>query len=238
MTTLFRTCTLPVCLAMVAWLAGCGDASDARDALRAGHPGAMGTSADAPSATDPAADPAGMAPGSSGTPASSGSSGTPGSSGSSGTPGAPDAGADGAPPPPPPPPPADFFAGAPGYANTAGRATQNGSHPNGGTAAGAACFSCHGKNEFSMVMGGTVYADAAGTAPAANVQVVLKVGASFFSANTNANGNFVVTGSPFTGTAKVGVRSAATVHAMAGAITTGDCNSCHDGTTTSRIHLP
>jgi hypothetical protein len=89
-----------------------------------------------------------------------------------------------------------------------------------------------------MVMGGTVYADAAGTTPAANAQVVLKVGATFFTANTNATGNFVVTGSAFAGTATVGVRNGAAAHAMSGAITKGDCNSCHDGTTTARIHLP
>lgn len=89
-----------------------------------------------------------------------------------------------------------------------------------------------------MVMGGTVYADVAGTAPVANAQVVLKVGTTFFSANTNANGNFVVTGSAFAGTAKVGVRNGAAMHPMVGGITTGDCNSCHNGTTTARIHLP
>jgi hypothetical protein len=136
-------------------------------------------------------------------------------------------------------PPVDFFAGAPAYANQAGRSTQVGEHPSGGTARGSACFSCHGPGGApSMVMGGTVYTDAAGTTPAANVQVVLKVGATFVSANTNAEGNFLVFGAAFAGTAKVAVRNGASSHAMVGGITKGDCNSCHDGTATARIHLP
>jgi hypothetical protein len=88
-----------------------------------------------------------------------------------------------------------------------------------------------------MVMGGTVYTDAAGTTPAASVEVRLVAGATVFTAYTNATGNFYVFGNA-AASSKVGVRDGAKTHVMIGAAANGNCNGCHDGTTTAKIHLP
>jgi hypothetical protein len=153
-----------------------------------------------------------------------------------------DSGSDAGAPPPadggaPPPadsgaPPAALFTGA--YAAQSGESTNG--HP-GGNPAGRACFSCHGNGEFSMVMGGTVYTDALGTAPAAQVEVVLKAGATVYRGYTNAQGNFLLKGPRFMGTGKTGARNA-TTREMVGNVSNGNCNSCHNGTTVARIHVP
>lgn len=144
-----------------------------------------------------------------------------------------------------PPPPAattapNAFTGAAAYVSTAGASTTVTAHGTNGDPAGKACFSCHGGGGAgpSMTMGGTVYADAAGTTPLANAEIRLVVGGTATSAYTNATGNFFVLGARLAATGVVGARNAASAHTMTDAVASGDCNSCHDGTTTARIHLP
>jgi hypothetical protein len=78
-------------------------------------------------------------------------------------------------------------------------------------------------------MGGTVYADSAGTTPAAQVEVrVNNPDGTSVRAYTDAAGNFYLpTGSGNLATgAKVGMRTASGSHIMKGPAT-GDCNGCH-----------
>ena len=179
-------------------------------------------------------------------PAAPQGSSEPGSSPSAATPDAggapaqssPDAGAGSDAGTTPVTPSANAFTGASAYVAGTGATTRKEEHPNGGDPAGVACFSCHGKGAPQMVMGGTVYADAAGTTPLSQVEVRLLVGGTARTVYTNQDGNFFVLGPSLSGAAMVGVRNGAGSHVMNGAPVNGDCNGCHNGTTASRIHLP
>lgn len=133
------------------------------------------------------------------------------------------------------------FDGAPPYAAKSGPPTDDDKHPNDEKdPAGLACLGCHdGSTEAPrFVLGGTVYADAAGTTPLAKAEVRVVSGADVFVAYTNGDGNFFVTGASSITTGHAGVRDATSTRDMPGTIASGDCNGCHDGTTTPRIHLP
>ena len=84
-----------------------------------------------------------------------------------------------------------------------GPSTRKAAHPfTNDDPAGRACFDCHGGAATSFSFAGTVYANAAGTARAANVEVrMLDKGGKALSAWTNADGNFFfpeVLAGPFT----------------------------------------
>lgn len=147
---------------------------------------------------------------------------------------------DAGPPPAPPPSTPNAFAGAPAYVATSGGSTNVGAHGTNGNPAGKRCFSCHGGGGAgpSMTFGGTAYADAAGTTPLARAEVRLVIGGTAITTYTNATGNFFVLGARLSGSGVIGARDATTTHTMNAAVTSGDCNSCHDGTTTARINLP
>ena len=89
-------------------------------------------------------------------------------------------------------------------------------------------------------MGGTVYKDAAGTQPAASVEVrVVDKNGVAQRAFTDADGNFYVKGGALAGPASAGARNTASSHLMSGTLTDGNCNGCHQGGQgTARIHLP
>ena len=132
------------------------------------------------------------------------------------------------------------FTGAPAFTSVTGPSARKGSHNFSGNSpttnpAGRACFSCHGAGDPSMVFGGTVYADLAGTIPAASVEV--RVGST--TVHTDQDGNFYLLGAALKTSSATGVRDATSVRPMVSAITNGNCNGCHTGGTgTARIHLP
>jgi hypothetical protein len=136
--------------------------------------------------------------------------------------------------------PVTAFTGAPAFASVAGPSARKSAHNFSGNSpttnpAGRACFSCHGAGDPSMVFGGTVYADLAGTIPAASVEV--RVGST--TVHTDQDGNFYLLGAALKTSSLTGVRDATSVRPMASPITNGNCNGCHTGGTgTARIHLP
>ncbi|MDB4936337.1 MAG: hypothetical protein JWP87_3309 [Labilithrix sp.] len=223
-------------LGLAAFLAGCsGGSSEEPDptdpnATGSAVPGAPGTPG-APGAPSTEADP--PAPASPGTTPGGGT--TPPGSTPAPTPGATNAGA---------------FTGAPPYVamlgpstiDTSGKGNGHLSFNAAGNPAGRACLDCHdgaGKGGApAFALAGTIYTDAAGTKPAARVEIRM-VGADgkALSAYTDVNGNFFVRTSA--GTTKppaiAAARNATVVKAMANKISDASCNQCH--TTGSRITL-
>ncbi|MBL8613000.1 MAG: hypothetical protein JNL38_37010 [Myxococcales bacterium] len=104
----------------------------------------------------------------------------------------------------------------------------------GSNPAGQDCTTCHkaGGTAPQLTMGGTAYADSAGTTPlqGAQVRVVDGTGKRLCQAYTDKDGNFYCT-DPVTIAAgsKVGIRTATKVGEMQTPISTGNCAtaSCH-----------
>lgn len=137
--------------------------------------------------------------------------------------------------PAPAPAPATAFTGAPAYVATTGTTSIRGAHgafPNNDPAK-QNCLGCH--NDFFA--GGTVYKDAAGTMPAAQVEVrVRSANGNAVRAYTDAVGNFFITKTAATTAgvtlpALVGARNATVTKPMASMISSGACNTsgCHAG---------
>ena len=188
---------------------------------------ADGTTAD-PAATDPAAD--------SGTTPAGGDVAADASDADGGS----DAGSDGA--TVTPPPPVTAFTGAGAFVSQLGPSTRKSAHNFAGnnpptSPQGQACSNCH-----NFFMGGTVFADAAGTLPAPGVEVRARNAAGVaVSAWTDQDGNFYMPSSGgVTLPASIGVRNAATTKVMSSSIATGTCASsaCHVAGKQGPIHLP
>lgn len=121
------------------------------------------------------------------------------------------------------------FAGAPAFVATTGPSTIKSGHSAfpGNNPSKQACLGCH-----DFMAAGSVFLDAAGTMPAAGVEMrFVDANGAAHSAYTDVNGNFYMSAGALAGPAKVGVRNASTTHLMAGGITSGNCNSstCHGG---------
>lgn len=138
--------------------------------------------------------------------------------------------------------PVNAFTGAAAFVSKLGPSTRKGEHSFAGnnpptSPKGQACSSCH-----SFFMGGTVFADAAGTVPAAGVEVRARDAAgNAVSAWTDQDGNFYISrASGLTLPASVGVRDATTVKPMSATIANGTCASsaCHVAGKQGGIHLP
>lgn len=122
-----------------------------------------------------------------------------------------------------------------------------GEHPNGGNPSKLACLGCHGPGGPGprFFAGGSVFKDAAGKVPAAQVEVRLRDGAGkAVSTYTDTLGNFLITAQTATSAGIAfplhnGVRTGAATNLMTAAATSGDCNSstCHGGTQ-GWIHIP
>ena len=147
-----------------------------------------------------------------------------------------DAGSSGA------PSPVNAFTGAGAFVSKLGPSTRKGSHNFAGNTPptspmGQACRNCH-----NFFMGGTVYADAAGTLPAAGVEVRARDAAgNAVSAWTDQDGNFYAgNAGAVTLPARVGVRDAANTKVMSSTIASGTCASstCHVSGKQGPIHLP
>ena len=122
---------------------------------------------------------------------------------------------------PPPRGAPDAFAGAPAYVSTIGRSAHN---------AGQSCMKsgCHGAGGAAdgLLIGGTVYADYAGTIPAPGVEIrVLDMAGHAVSVYSGQNGNFYVGGAAVTFPAIVGARDGKTTRPMVTALT-GTMRSC------------
>jgi hypothetical protein len=130
---------------------------------------------------------------------------------------------------------AGAFAGAPAYVQTTGTSTIRSSHPfAGNNPVKQACLDCH-----SFAAGGSVFLDAAGTMPAANIEIrMIDTNGVAKSSYTDANGNFFFPSGTIAGPAKVGVRDATATHLMSGGVSNGNCSSssCHGGSQ-GVIHL-
>lgn len=151
-----------------------------------------------------------------------------------------DAGADGA--IVTPPAPVTAFTGAGAFVSKLGPSTRKSSHNFAGnnpptSPIGQACSNCH-----NFFMGGTVFADAAGTMPAPGVEVRARNAAGVaVSAWTDQDGNFYMPSSGgVTLPSSIGVRNAATTMVMSSSIATGTCASsaCHVAGKQGPIHLP
>jgi hypothetical protein len=144
--------------------------------------------------------------------------------------------------------PATAFTGAGAYVATSGPSTIKGAHPNGGNPAKVDCLSsgCHGAGGAGprFAAGGTVFTSAAGTTPAAQVEVRLRDGAGkAVSAYTDAFGNFFVRAADAAAVVfpvQAGARNTASTRAMSASIANGACNSaaCHGSAATGFIHVP
>jgi hypothetical protein len=166
-------------------------------------------------------------------------------------------GDDGAKPPPPKPAPADAgveasgppapppnaFTGAPAYTSKLGPSTRKTAHPfPNDDPRGRPCLNCHGGSATSFAFAGTVYTTAAGTTPAARVEVRARdKNGKALSAWTNADGNFFFLLEPdgdlvFPGHA--GIRTATATKLMSGGALNGNCNFCHTAGDAGRLVAP
>ena len=108
---------------------------------------------------------------------------------------------------------------------------------------GRDCMSCHkpGGGEAPIWrVAGTVYNEA-GTAPNSNAAVKLytgpdAIGKLKYTLQVDAKGNFYTGGNiDFSGGLYPSALGNTSTYSMSSPITTGSCNSCHDGTSRSRI---
>jgi hypothetical protein len=137
------------------------------------------------------------------------------------------------------------FSGAAAYVSTAGPSSRNGGHnfgANGTNPVKQACLGCHGSGGGAplFTVGGSVFKDAAGTMPAANVEVrFVDANGTARSVYTDALGNFYFKGATLAAPGKVGARDATTTQNMTSTIANGDCNSaaCHGGAQ-GWVHVP
>lgn len=134
------------------------------------------------------------------------------------------------------------FQGAPAFVNQIGRDARDTMHNFAGNTpvqnpSKQHCLDCHAQANF----GGTLFRDAAGTMPLANAEVVVQApGGPRVIVHTDQDGNFIVFGNaPVKAKfpANTAARTATAVRAMSGMIANGNCNKCHDGTTTSFIYV-
>ena len=141
-----------------------------------------------------------------------------------------------------PPPPVNAFTGASAFVSQLGPTTRQTAHNFPGNTPttspkGQACSNCH-----SFFMGGTIFADAAGTMPAAGVEVRARNAAgTAVSAWTDQDGNFYMpTSGGVAFPASVGVRNAATTKVMSASLGAGTCaaSACHVTGKQGPIHLP
>jgi cytochrome c553 len=109
--------------------------------------------------------------------------------------------------------------------------------------AGRNCMDCHkpgGGEAPQWKVAGTVYNDAL-TATNSNATVKLYTGPDgtgtlIATLQVDAKGNFYTSSTiDFTGGLYPSVTGATTTNSMSSSITTGACNSCHDGVSRSRI---
>src|SRR4029077_18955402 len=125
------------------------------------------------------------------------------------------------------PPPADAFTGAAAYVAKLGPTHRAGPHAGAGGPQNLNCGNCH-----NWLIGGTVWKDAAGTMPAAMVEVRVRDAAgNAATAWTDADGNFHLS-SGAGGVklpANVGVRDGVNTKLMVSTISNGSCASanCH-----------
>ncbi|MDB4944118.1 MAG: hypothetical protein JWP97_3652 [Labilithrix sp.] len=163
-----------------------------------------------------------------------------GSSGASSSSGGTDAAVDAAPAESP-------FTGAPAYVATTGRSTFQREHPNGGNPSKRACFDCHGGSGPGpdFFAAGSVFSDAAGTVPAAQVEIRFRDDSGHaLSTYSDKLGNFLITkqsasAAGVTFPLHAGARNATTTKLMTEITPKGDCNNaaCHGGAQ-GFIHLP
>jgi hypothetical protein len=106
---------------------------------------------------------------------------------------------------------------------------------------GANCLSCHtGGEPGRFTIGGTVFADLEGSARASAATVTIRdANDDVVQLHSNSVGNFYSSASlAFPITAEVELDG--TTLAMAGAVSTAACNSCHqcDGAAGGKLHAP
>jgi hypothetical protein len=142
--------------------------------------------------------------------------------------------------------PTSAFAGTGAYASAPPAISAQGQH--GFSLVGRNCADCHGGTSPSsgrrFDFAGRVFADPNGTTPATDVEVRVVdhngVGASVHS---DANGYFWHSAqTDLAIPAMAGARDANTTSLMVGALSDpvkrGGCNGCHNGTTTTYLHVP
>jgi len=148
-------------------------------------------------------------------------------------------GGDGGPPP-------NAFTDAGTFAPDAGELTERANHNFAGNTpttqpAKQACLDCHknGGAAMTFAFGGTVFADDAGTKPAAGVEVrVRDTNGAFTSVYTDTHGNFFSRTSAATFPGQTGSRTGTNTALMVDNAANGNCNSCHNGAGQSFIHVP
>lgn len=156
---------------------------------------------------------------------------------------APDAGSS---PPDASPPAINAFTGAPAYASAPPATQAQSLH--GFSLAGRNCFDCHGAPSPSsgilFTFAGRAFADANGATPAADVEVrVVDKNGVAVSVHSDASGYFWKrAATDLALPAIVGARTATTTRLMSGALNDpakrGGCSACHNGTTTTYVHVP
>ena len=107
---------------------------------------------------------------------------------------------------------------------------------------GEACLTCHnGAAATKFYAGGTVFSAATGGTGKPGVTVEITDAANtkvqVVSALSNAPGNFYIK-TPLTGSLTVRATACPANRPMKTTGNVGDCNSCHNGTTTAVIHVP
>jgi hypothetical protein len=106
------------------------------------------------------------------------------------------------------------------------------------------CLSCHNgatKGTVEFLFAGSIYTDDTGATGAETVEVrVVDSMGTGTSAYSDVNGNFWVTSAAALSVpGQSGARDITNVQIMPSALSSGDCNSCHNGkATTAIMHLP
>lgn len=144
------------------------------------------------------------------------------------------------------PPAVNAFTGAPAYVATLGQNARKNDHGNGGNPAKLACLSCHrqGGNAPRWFAGGTVFTEAAGTTPAARVEIRFRdATGKAVSTYSDADGNFYLTPNQAQGLTfplQVGARDATNVRPMVTMLSMGDCSAsaCHGNASVGAVHVP
>lgn len=104
-----------------------------------------------------------------------------------------------------------------------------------------ACLDCHkiGGAAMPFAFGGTVFADDAGTMPAAGVEIRVRDDKGAVSlVYTDKDGNFFARTSAAAFPAKTGARNATATALMVNDSNNGNCNSCHNNNAQAVIHVP
>jgi hypothetical protein len=111
--------------------------------------------------------------------------------------------------------------------------------PNGNHNAGLACLSCHnGTVAPRWYAAGTLFATTQGGSAISGATIIITdANNTTVKLVTAANGNFY-TPQPLVMPLRVKASKCPDTRSMPPMATSGDCNSCHQATTTGRIHLP